>query len=94
MIQNNSILLISNEPWGDIWFSKHHYANELSANNDVYFIDPPKGWSLSSLFSNQLEIEVINERLKVVRYSNSLPIRFFPKVFTKINDFFFNPKVI
>lgn len=76
MITKN-IALISNEPWGDIWYSKHHYANELSKRHNVFFIDPPKKWQFSNLFYNKVKMEVINERLRVVHYKNILPHFFY-----------------
>ena len=46
-----TIFIISNEHWGPVWYSKHHYANELSASNIVYFINPPSKWKFTNLFS-------------------------------------------
>ncbi len=42
--QNKTILLISPEPWGHIFVSKHHYAIELAKrDNQVFFLNPPSG---------------------------------------------------
>ncbi|NDK56307.1 glycosyltransferase family protein [Pontibacter fetidus] len=42
MLRNKTILLISPQPWGDIFVSKHHYAVELaSRGNKVIFLNPP-----------------------------------------------------
>ena len=50
MIKGKNIIIVSNEPWGDIWYSKHHYAYELNKTNQVLFIDPPRKWSFWNLF--------------------------------------------
>ena len=38
---DKSILIISPEPWGTNYVSKHHYAAELAERNRVYFTGPP-----------------------------------------------------
>lgn len=76
-MKTKNIALVSNEPWGDIWYSKHHYANELSKLNRVYFIDPAKGWKISNLFKNKIEEEVLNDQLSIIRYKNILPHLFY-----------------
>lgn len=73
MTPEKNILLVSNEPWGDIWFSKHHYASELSRNHNVYFIDPPLKWSISNLWNARVEFNFISDKLTVIRYKNFLP---------------------
>ncbi len=41
-IANTNILIISPEPWGNNFVSKHHYAVTLAAKgNTVYFLNPP-----------------------------------------------------
>lgn len=37
------------EPWGDMWYSKHHYAAELSKCRIEYFISPPDKWCPTDL---------------------------------------------
>ena len=32
-LENQTILVTSNEPWGDLWYSKQNYAYELSKKN-------------------------------------------------------------
>ena len=82
-----TIILTSNEPWGDVWFSKQHYANELSKlGHNVYFLNPPKPWTLKNLFIRAVKSEKINEHLIVINIQNAFPIRFFPSLFLKIND--------
>jgi hypothetical protein len=54
-----TILILSPEPWGLNFVSKHHYALELSNNNRVYFLNPP---------SSGRRIQKINENLGVINY--------------------------
>ena len=79
--------MVSNEPWGDIWFSKQHYAFELAKlGHDVYFINPTKRWTLSNLFSYTITEEQINDHLKILSYKNNFPQGNFFQFFVKIND--------
>ncbi len=42
MIVKKNVLLVSPEPWGNNFVSKHHYAVTLAAKgNTVYFLNPP-----------------------------------------------------
>jgi glycosyltransferase involved in cell wall biosynthesis len=41
LLENQTILLISPQPWDHIFISKHHYAEELARRNTVYFLEPP-----------------------------------------------------
>jgi hypothetical protein len=86
-LENQHIIIVSNEPWGDVWFSKHHYANELAKlGNTVFFVNPVGKWKLKNLFSFKSEIIEITENLFVVNYFNNVPIRLFPFFFKKITD--------
>ncbi len=79
--------VISNEPWGNQWFIKHHYAIELAKlGSDVYFVNPVSDWKPSSFIRQGIEVKKISENLKLVSYNNLLPIRVFPKLCLKIND--------
>jgi len=79
------ILVVSNEPWGKVWFSKHHYASELSRlGHQVYFINPPTKWKLKNLFSFRAHYKVISHSLSVINYKNNLPI--ISNNFLLIND--------
>ncbi|MEP2023593.1 MAG: hypothetical protein ABJH98_02965 [Reichenbachiella sp.] len=59
-IENQNILLISPEAWGQNFVSKHHYAIELSNKNMVYFLNPP---------SAGFQTKKINDQLITVDYS-------------------------
>jgi hypothetical protein len=80
-LKNKSILIISNESWGDIWYSKHNWAYELSKKNIVFFINPPKKWSFNNLFSNKLRVEKYSDGLQIISYNNRLPFTRFEMIF-------------
>lgn len=43
---NKNILIVSPEPWDDLFVSKHHYATHLAKmGNSVYFLGPPTNQS-------------------------------------------------
>ena len=68
-----NILIVSNEPWGDVWFSKHHYALELSKTNQVFFLNSPGSWKLPHLWSNRVIMTRVKDNLEVLSYNNYLP---------------------
>lgn len=75
-LENQTILITSNEPWGDIWYSKQNYAYELSKKNRVIFSNPPTRWSTKNLFRNPpIQQGHYNENLSFISYENFLPIR-------------------
>lgn len=74
-LENQIILVTSNEPWGDLWYSKQNYAYELSKKNKVYFINPPTKWSPKNLFSNPITEGSYNDNLHYINYENFIPIR-------------------
>lgn len=74
-LKNQTILVTSNEPWGDLWYSKQNYAYELSKHNQVYFINPPTKYSPSNLVSNPITEGSYNENLHYIDYGNFLPLR-------------------
>jgi hypothetical protein len=85
--QQYRIFITSNEPWGDIWFSKQHYANELSKiGHEVFFINSPQKWSIPHLFSNKITLEKINDNLSIINYNNPLPLRISKKMALRFND--------
>ena len=73
-LRDKTILIISNEPWGLVWLSKHNYAYELSRNNRVIFVDPPKPWSLINLLRPTVSLTAISPTLSILRYGNRLPV--------------------
>ncbi len=72
-LKNKTIYIISPEPWGSNFVSKHHYANYLSQSNRVVFINPHHSWSLKNSFSQDVSIKNIKNNLDVIEYSYPLP---------------------
>lgn len=89
MQKNNKsvILIISNEPWGDMWYSKHIYAYELSKTNKVFFINPCYKWSFKNLLSFNVSADKISENLFSVNYKNNLPVILWKRAAVFLNDF-------
>lgn len=89
-----SIVITSNEPWGNVWFSKQHYANELAhLGYQVYFLNPPLSWSLRNVLSFSISQEQISSNLAVISYNNNFPIRIFRRAFIFVNDFLCSTKL-
>ncbi len=82
-----TILITSNEPWGNIWFSKQHYANELTKLGfTVYFINPTSKWNLKNIFSFKANLSQTAENITLINYQNTFPQIIFKSFFTKLND--------
>ncbi|MGH1335041.1 MAG: glycosyltransferase [Aureispira sp.] len=83
------IFITSNEPWGKVWFSKQHYANELAKlGHEVYFLNAPTSWSFRHLINHRIHSRVINDNLQVIDYNNILPLRLAKNFTLKVNDYF------
>jgi len=79
-MKNKIILIISPEAWGTNFVSKHHYANYLSKNNTVYFLNPVFSSKINPFGKINIEVENIKENLVKVNYQNLLPkLNKFPK---------------
>lgn len=91
-MKNKIILLFSNEPWGEVWFSKHHYAIELSKNNIVFFINPSPKWQ-PKYSLNKVEVDEINSNLYSVNYSNLIPFTGKSNILRKINENIISEKI-
>jgi hypothetical protein len=72
-LKNKLIVLVANEPWGEIWYSKHNYAYELSKNNTIIFIDPAPGWKIFNAFVDP-ELKNISGNLFTIHYYNYFPL--------------------
>jgi len=84
-----TIILTSNEPWGEVWYSKQHYANELSElGHKVFFLNPPTKWEFSNLFHLSVEKVAISNTLVILDQRNNFPLRIVPRFFSWLNDFF------
>jgi len=87
-MSNFTIFLSSNEPWGDIWFSKQHFANELALlGHQVFFLNAPQKWSFKHLFNADFRVTKINTNLSVLDYNNPFPLRISKAFFLKLNDY-------
>ncbi len=83
-LENQNIIIVSNEAWGDIWYSKHNYAFELAKKNKVYFLNPPKPFSLRNFFASSVQEIKAYGGITVLEYSNILPVSLLN--FWKLND--------
>lgn len=72
-LRGKTIHIVSNEPWGEIWYSKHNYAIALSMHNNVVFLDPPPKYSIKNLFRTPLSLIEISENLFLLKYYNVFP---------------------
>ena len=84
-LQNKNILLFSIEPWSEIWYSKHHWAYELSKKNKVLFFNSPQRWSIKNLFKPNFKAKKYSKNIKVIDYSNIFPFSSF-SYFSTINE--------
>ncbi|HOY28824.1 MAG TPA: hypothetical protein PLR96_07605 [Flavobacteriales bacterium] len=82
--ERRTIFLFSMEPWGDMWYSKHHYANRLAQDHAVYFVGLPDRWRIKDLFSFGVKVKETKEGVRVVEYRNNLPLRFLPNRLARI----------
>ena len=69
-LSGKHVLLISPEPWGENFVSKHHYAITLAEQgNTVYFLNPPSSfYEVQSIQYNNLHIINYPPFLKGLRY--------------------------
>jgi glycosyltransferase involved in cell wall biosynthesis len=69
-LTDKTILIISPESWGTSHVSKHHYALELSKENQVFFLNPPS--NEKSVIQHKKNIWILNYR-QITRGINRLP---------------------
>jgi hypothetical protein len=67
------ILLISPEAWGDSFVSKHHYANFLAEQHEIFFLEPANGYAKIPFGNMQVRLVPEKKGLTLVRYKNLLP---------------------
>jgi len=72
-MKDKLILLISPESWGTNFVSKHHYANYLSKQNKVYFLNQVTGFKFNLFGKLTITKEKINENLTIISYKNLIP---------------------
>lgn len=78
-----TIFVFSLEPWGNMWYSKQHYAAELAKHHKVYFISPPDKWRFGDLFTRRLRLRSTPEGVTLVDYRNNLPLRALPAILAR-----------
>lgn len=62
-LKNKSILLISTEPWGTNFVSKHHYAVTLAnRRNNVFYLNPPS--ESESIYEESKDLFIVNYKPK------------------------------
>jgi glycosyltransferase involved in cell wall biosynthesis len=89
IIKDLNILIISHEEWGEVWYSKHHYAYYLSKNNTVFFINPPSSFNPLK----KLSCENISDSLIQINYHNFLPFPGRSQFVNKIHDWLVSRKI-
>ena len=78
-LENKNILIISPEKWGENFVSKHHYAQNLSSKNKIFFLNPPSGYSINP-FKKSVFLKDISDNIKQIDYLNPIPkLDRFPK---------------
>ena len=65
---NKTILIISPESWGQNFLSKHHYAQELSQKNTVFFLNSIPDATLKQ----NVETKKTSENLTIISYKKSI----------------------
>lgn len=74
-ISNQCIFLISQQSWGEMFVSKHHYAVQLSKqNNQVFFLNPPDQQGILSPGEIQIEKSPY-EGLKIIHHRLFFPYK-------------------
>lgn len=74
-----------------MWYSKHNYANELSKNNNVYFLNPPIAFHPFNIFKKNITSYKVTDSLTVIEYKNILPPSLLS--FWRINDLLILKKI-
>jgi len=69
--KNLTILVISPQPWGEMFISKQHYASELaSMGNRVYFLNPP----LRAGIFDRFNVSEVKKNLHVIDHNLIFPM--------------------
>lgn len=73
--RHQPVVIVSMEPWGDMWYSKQHYAAQLASEREVYFVSLPDRWRWKDLFSFTASLRETPEGVRVLEYRNNFPLR-------------------
>ena len=71
-MDSKTILLISPENWGKNFVSKHHYANYLAKEHQVFFLQNPEGWKPTNVLKRKLVQQPIKEYLTLIHLPNQM----------------------
>jgi hypothetical protein len=86
-------LLISPQPWGKMFLSKHNYAIELAeAGNKVYFLNPPTYKRFSAKLNVRVQKEMSN--LFLIDYDLSMPVHVLRFKARRVYDLIINNSLI
>ena len=85
----DAIIITSDEPYGEMWHTQLLYADCLSINYKVIFINPPKKWNITNCFRWSLKQKAIADNLTIVNYLNIVP-----GVFNFLNEYWFDQKIL
>ncbi len=82
------IVVTSDEPYSKMWHTQLIYTEYLSKNNIVYFVNPPKKWSIKNIFQNSFQKKEINNKLFILNYINRFPasINFLNNINERYNE--------
>lgn len=87
----DAIIVTSDEPYSKMWHTQLIYTEFLAKDNAVFFVNPPKKWTIRNLFNNGLNKKVENRNLTLLNYNNKLPTLF--KRFNKLNENYNEKKI-
>lgn len=71
----DAIVITSEEPYGLMWHTQVIYADYLSKNHLVIYINAPQKWKVKNLFHFKLFKNRISNNLLVINYLNVFPSR-------------------
>ncbi|MES2761314.1 MAG: hypothetical protein V4677_03865 [Bacteroidota bacterium] len=69
----DAIVITSDEPYSKMWHTQLIYTEFLSKANAVFYIDPPKKWTIKNVFRSSLNNKIENKNLTILHYINKLP---------------------
>ncbi|MDX2172635.1 MAG: hypothetical protein SFY56_05900 [Bacteroidota bacterium] len=87
----DAIIVTSDEPHSKMWHTQLIYTEFLAKDNAVFFVNPPKKWTIKNLFNDGLNKKVENRNLTLLNYNNKLPTLF--KWFNKLNENYNEKKI-
>lgn len=85
------IIITSDERYSKMWHTQLVYAEFLSKNYTVFFINPPAKWTVKNIFNVSLKADKKTDNLTVLDYINRFPA--FLKLFQNLNDRYTEYKV-